>query len=999
MNAISRRVATVAVCLLTLLSTLAGGSPAIGAGPSQLYLETEHMPYLDVTIHTRRCLLTRELARQALLIAARDDLNQIARDESLGEVVADGSEVTHLALLERYDINTKKWELKLIAIDPANPINEVDWWEQPALWEATYDVDSQPVNMMTNAAEVMTGLIPGDLQKALAAGGVEAQAVDPTEVEPPGEEIEEQLLQVDFIPQFDAVRKAHEALAAAGGRSPEWEAVLVRGYANLGQLTQHQWNAVSSTCFARALIYAERMVAANADAPTATALWHRAYARALTGLHGQAKADLDTIAEMSSAESAPEWTSLIRPYCEWKRKELHELADNSKTLQPWALRLWFQLTANYRYSEWIYHSGVEVLQAVPTGYGVYSDMAQFGRSLAATRTGANYAPAAFNQFSVISLDSLEDLPAEVKTVLPTNEVKAQLLAGLTNDPEPQDQFTPLPGYLGQLLHNSSKKETAGGLTWSALGYLMKEEAFVQAANYFQVSMVATETSHADDVDRIVPTVGQHRYLPLLESYRFHRVREKDQIAALGGKLNPQDVTGRMSTLCHLCWYTKIDGRKEVGRAAWEGRTRLPTAQGLLLSIYPSGMYWQPGSDTAVRMVTSELRAYAPHSEIPARIEIGAAKEPTLEQLKKWEGQLREDSEAFRMLATKFHEAGDNEAAILNFRRSLILVPTYSAAEQLADIYLEIGDRDRWEKLWKAFLKTPDTSSNHYFAQCKIAETYCNWGEWKRAKPFILEAAQVWGTVSLGQAGFVLEGLGEWEQSEYWTREQTTSYASNYGWAWYFWCCRTGRGNEQEALQHAQKYYELLEDRHSRNDEVSKGVFALLQSQPQQALEFYQNALKDTPTYTCTFMVAQLARELGVDADVEQRIATVKKHYDGNPDIAPQTVAAANALFDLLEQTEISDDEIDRIGELIRQIESGLTRTAFAYFFANELERLGKSDAALLYWRRALVQPDREIYYSTLAGRALCNKLDTSRKTKDVLHEDDLWGPEHPAQEE
>lgn len=997
MTALVRRVAMSAACMLTLLSVIGGTSVATADGPAQLYLETEHMPYLDVNQHTRRCMLTRELARQALAIAARDELNQVVRDESLGEIVADPSQVTHLALLERYDINTKKWELRLIAIDPASPGDELDWWEQSALWQATYDVDSQPVNMMTNAAEVMTGLIDGDLQQALSAGGIELGAVTPMEVQPPDEAIEAQLLTVDYIPQFAAVRKAHEALAA-GGRSPEWEAVLVRGYANLGLLTQHQWNAVSSTFFARALLYAERMVEASADAPTATALWHRAYARALVGLHGKAIEDLDAIEQMSTTDAAPEWSPLLRPYCEWKRKELHQVADDSNTLKPWALRLWFQLTANYRYPEWIYHSGVEVAQAVPTVYGVYADMAQFGHSLAATRTGANYAPAALSHFSVISLDALEDLPEEVKSILPTDEVKAQLLARLVSDPEPQDQFTPLPAHFGQLLQNISKQEPAGGLTWSALGYLLKEEAFVQAANYLSVSLVATERSHAEDVDRIVPTVGQHPYIPYLQSFRYHRVREKTQREALAAKLHPQDVTARMGSLCSLTWNTDVDGREDIGRVAYNTRTRLPTAQGLLTSIYPSGMYWRPGSDMAVRMVTSELRAYAPNSEIPARIEIGAVKEPTLEQLQEWEDQLHEDSEAFRMLAAKYCELGDNDAAILNLRRSLILVPTYTAAEQLADIYLRGGDRERWEKLWKSFLKTPDTSSNHYFAQLKIAETYCNWGEWKKAKPFILEAAQVWGTISLGQAGFVLEGLGEWEQSEYWMREQTTNYATQYGWAWYYWCCRTGRGNEQEALQHAQRYYELLKDRHTRSDEISKGVFALLQSQPQQALEHYKNSLKDKPSYTCTLMLAQLARDLGADVDVEQRIATVRKHYTDNPDVGASSVAAGDALLDLLTAEEISDNEVNRIGELVRNVDEGVTRCAFAYLFANELERLGKSDEALLYWRRALVEPQREAYYSTLAGRILCDKLGTSRKTRDVLDEDDLWGPDHPPQQ-
>src|SRR5690606_13160960 len=99
---------------------------------------------------------------------------------------------------------------------------------------------------------------------------------------PVPERIERELEELETLSQFVAVRQLHQRIAQ-DGPSPELLGALVRGYANLGSLTEFHWNAVHKAFKARALLYAQRMT--QADPQSTWALWHRAYARALAGLH------------------------------------------------------------------------------------------------------------------------------------------------------------------------------------------------------------------------------------------------------------------------------------------------------------------------------------------------------------------------------------------------------------------------------------------------------------------------------------------------------------------------------------------------------------------------------------------------------------------------------------------------------------------------------------------------------------------------------------------
>ena len=141
-------------------------------------------------------------------------------------------------------------------------------------------------------------------------------------------EIEKLLGEMNFISQYSAVRQLHE-LIRTHGESAMVARGLVRGYANLGLLTDYNWHPAFKVFFARSMLYAQRMVAQGKHPRWAK--WHRAYAFALAGLQKWALKDLEDaekIVPTSSSEkdvadySKPAWVDIINAFCRYDTKSL-----------------------------------------------------------------------------------------------------------------------------------------------------------------------------------------------------------------------------------------------------------------------------------------------------------------------------------------------------------------------------------------------------------------------------------------------------------------------------------------------------------------------------------------------------------------------------------------------------------------------------------------------------------------------------------------------------
>ena len=145
-----------------------------------------------------------------------------------------------------------------------------------------------PVRDLSNPAEIAEILSRTEFPAVLKQLGIKGNPnrVQPDSGLPAG--VEDRLSHVGFIDLVAAVRDIHEAIRTSG-ESPVRVAGLVRGYALLGAITEHHCHPAYKVFKARALLYAQRLM--MRDPNSSNALWHRAYAEALIGLHKPAQAD------------------------------------------------------------------------------------------------------------------------------------------------------------------------------------------------------------------------------------------------------------------------------------------------------------------------------------------------------------------------------------------------------------------------------------------------------------------------------------------------------------------------------------------------------------------------------------------------------------------------------------------------------------------------------------------------------------------------------------
>src|SRR5690606_1552182 len=104
------------------------------------------------------------------------------------------------------------------------------------------------------------------LKQRLVEGGLSGEPPAFNADNRPDDAVATLLGRMNFVSQWEAVSRAHEAIAAEGP-SVEWLAVPARGYAHLGTLVDHHWTGTPEAFYARALLYAERARALAPEDP------------------------------------------------------------------------------------------------------------------------------------------------------------------------------------------------------------------------------------------------------------------------------------------------------------------------------------------------------------------------------------------------------------------------------------------------------------------------------------------------------------------------------------------------------------------------------------------------------------------------------------------------------------------------------------------------------------------------------------------------------------
>lgn len=928
--------------------------------------------------------LHRELVRQAILIAARDGLGLSTRDATLQEPfpneVTEGGDVLRLKLTTD-GLDALSLRLSTERDERSNPSRA---------WGHSLPLSTDCFSTYIELLGTLEPLSRHEFVEALRGLGFSGEARSPNKDNEPPEAVEKLLCQMNFVSQYAAVRAAHAAIKK-DGESAAWLGVLARGYANLALMTHHHWWSDSDAFAARALLYAERMVQTTGEQKS-IARAHRAYVRAMVGMHAAALEELKQIEILQSQQESPEklpaWCALIDPYCKFKRQEWPAAVPDDGDLSQLKQRLTLEQYIVLCDERLLFEAARQALRVCPEAYEGYDALAVLVSPLAVKRIGANYGPAAMGSLLPDRVATLPELPKEVEKDIDPDQ---RPLLETQGDPNPNDPFSALPSVLARdLIAATARGDETGEPSWAVLGELIEEEEFVQAANYTRVLTDATESSLAKYVEAILPLIKGHRYSRYVESYSVNMYREPAKYEEIIGDMEFVEPNGYMAPMLARVWGANDEkGQPRRGeRASWLAFFRHDfTLQGMLDPALRLDNWWSSIPVAGQEDIISDLKSISPHAPQVLRMTIHHVGRPTLEQIKSWQEQVADDPTVFERLGGLYHAQKQYDDAIRCYEKSIELSPgRESAYASLADSYRAAGEEEKWLPTLERFLKVESLGLEHAHIHEKIARDFISKNEWEEAEPHALEAANTWSGSGLALAAFVYEGLNRWDESEKWVREESTSYPTYSGDEWYFWCRRTGRGDTKSARKVAEEYFsadwfgksvdgllklftcQLLDDDSSKAIDDIRACISLATQQQAVAVDrvYYQLHL------------ALLAKEQNQDDEVSRAVAEARR-------IAQQEVTPAESAFsgvilfvcDILDGKKPDTEERAEADQQLSQLKEDYSRTNYNYFIGRAYELQGEKELADGYLRNALRRNTFERYNATLAGYYLSKRHGTS----------------------
>lgn len=726
-----------------------------------------------------RGILARELVRQALAIAARDELGLAVRDLSLSESFAGdaGYELKGELFLTCGFESGKRVGLALVRKAGGK---QDELWKKDVPLGKTWDY--------ARLAEDMEALSrtewPAVLRRAGFAGlGPAKKSADKPAVN------EDRLEVLSEFALVTAIRDAHIQMRGQG-ESPEMLGQLVRAYANLGLLTEHHWTATHKIAKARALLYAQRLLAQRQAA--AASWWHRAYAMAILGRHDGALADLAAAAKLAAPakETPPSWVGVLDAYCRFDLGRLEELGNASAL----ARLLHFGLVADGTSSTRTVSVGQDLLKVHPDCYRAWDALSSM-RELGVLHHVTEAAPAHLAGNLTRNLRALPRLPGGV----------AELL---TDEPLTPAQERRL---LQALTAASALGQDDDGLSWSAVAALVRETRFAQVFRRLEFMLFRWSVPVGEFWEEAQPWVADHPYYGFLA---IHTKLTPDEVKAAGKAVTAKIDVSALAVGPTVRLVTYIDGLEE-NRATRRG-TRLTVAHGDLvyrdvrIALGPIatrplvigqksvvlGAKVGPSVERQVALAR-QLLEVSPHSTFARAALIELDWDKVRNQAADWE--KTQDSDVLGYLGRRYLELGRLEDGQRCLGKYLEKCPEHWAFLAMADSYKHQNDDARWLATLEKFLELPSLGLEQARVQVDIATYYRQKKDKDKALDYAEAAAETWAEWAMRLACACNEDVQNWERAEMWVRRVSERYPSAAK-EWQRWCERTGMGDLKAATE-------------------------------------------------------------------------------------------------------------------------------------------------------------------------------------------------------
>jgi tetratricopeptide (TPR) repeat protein len=928
------------------LPSATSDAPQPAVGPEVLALDSPE-PDKPFGKYSRLGLLLREIVRQGVSLAGREELGISTRDNSLRELWPASDD-------------SGREPLEVVAV--SQPYNELllgIFRRHDGHWEALYDdhIRFPGDNLYERVTTALEARSRGEIVAALKhAGFGGAGPVGSREQATIPADIEELAQELNVPAQYGVVRYLHTEIRKHG-ESPELLGLLSRSYALLGVLTDHLWSPASKVFQARALLYAERAV--NRWPQSALALYSRAYVRALVGLHRTALEDLTAAAKIikQSGQEPPSWAVPIEPYCRFDAEALDAAAQTQS--QRGFVRLLQLLTAEFSDSARSMMAASKALFDESRGCLRAIDCAADVKQLGFYRYVAALGPAAAQKELLSQVRKVPNLPEPASKLIDDFQSQSGMLSRLLGAKPPDEMATRLKVIAALREADGTNKESPEP-SWQVLAELLEDIDFVHA--WRQVDVAACRLGVPADgvLDEIEPQVEHHPYRNFLEIFRSDPIRAQQARDELLAKLE----IGLMSRV-----EDPLVQRLHKADPQW-GKEH-----------FPFGLYWDDSvaSDLVVTVhnasepqrTAARLRDVSPY--MPFGVVVGLMYD--LDGLRKKKEELEKkyakDGYVLGTLAQCYAIENHPDDAIRCYEASIKLDPAESVYLSLADLYLKKDDEEHWLETLEDYLKTEDYGLGHAGIQVKIADHFIEKGDWARARPYADAAAETWAEWALLKAGQCAEAVQDWPAAERWYAAVSQRYENN-SWAWYEFCRRTGRGNPALALRIALPTIHRSEQHGTPDEKFRAAVEHLLDKQPQEAAGIFEAVYGAQPT-PVTGLHALLAFDESGDTKSRDRILEAM-HGRCAEDLSGQQSKLAE-LAELIRNSRqdgvLAAVDHGALNDLVSQTAQS-ERAVLLFLIGWYLDRAGEKADSIVYWKRCLQErfTDPCNCTRTLAGAAL-----------------------------
>jgi tetratricopeptide (TPR) repeat protein len=744
-------------------------------------------------------LLAREILRQAILIAARDELGSNTRDVTLRENIPANAITFDLSCsVDRstgfsYSLNRSG--------SHTPPLSGVAGKAGIVL------LGRQDVDILDEADKCETLSRTSFMDTLRAAGVPNHVMAEGTPVLPTNAPTND----MSIFAGFDAVRRAQAAIRA-GGETPPRLASLIIAYANLGLSSRLCFYAATQVFEARALLYAQRLM--NLDHGSPLALRARAYARALCGFPGAALADLDSADQ--TAPNQPAWEAIIRAYCLYQPDVLLKIgaaADDPNAALANTLAVQTSLGT--------YDSGY-VMRQMHVVENRPADVLRLNEECCAEVAHAELWQRADRGPELMKKLIAQWFPQMDGIAQSTRDTAA--LASM----EHVDIFNQIA--VTDAVLTDGKTDTAEP-SFEVLGQLMRDVTFVHACRQLDYEANHANDDPAPEIKTLQPLLQAHPYVGFLQAYASSLSTADKQ--SIMDHTTWKDLPAWSQQLIYDEAYRMVGNGDAPFQQSASGRPD-PTAIDVSLL---AGLYQSVHDD-----IPPYLHHIDPHSPIAAALLVKATKRGDEPEDTAWFTTFAGDPLVQQMQADRARDMNDQIGEIDLLKLAISGAPDQDKYRRLLEISRVRSDYSPARFGLDAYLKSSfDDDGKAQFQVSLADELCCIKQDYKTAEPYAQGAVDA----RLSGADFVLvlcyEGLGEWDKANQIKKDYSQS-AARHGIDWYEWCLYTGHGDLQAAHQWAQSAYQQLKAEGNIEDAMS---LPLIDGDTEEAIAECKQTFADT----------------------------------------------------------------------------------------------------------------------------------------------------------